>query len=266
MPGQGAQGEHANNVIKCWGKQIAADFEVKNLHLTRRDAASGEQRMVAAIEQLQDVIKESKAAISEPKSETVNYKLGVDTMQGQLRHHTARVEKIETSLDRVVASSPIALDAAHAAPSPPLGDETRGSSIAGGAVAASGRGGTASTSDGRGSGASSSGGGSGLTQLARAAESVGEPAAGAPATGGGTEATTGGGDVRAPSPAYGACSRSPSPAGFGPLQQMRNVPVQETLKGVASSDAYSRYMKNNATVPNIFNKQDLSRANQVLVF
>ena len=72
MPGQGAQGEHANNVIKCWGKQIAADFEVKNLHLTRRDAASGEQRMVAAIEQLQDVIKESKAAIAELKSETVN--------------------------------------------------------------------------------------------------------------------------------------------------------------------------------------------------
>ena len=82
--------------------------------------------MVAAIEQLQDVINESKAAIAELKSETVNYKLGVDTMQGQLRHHTARVEKIETSLDRVVASSPIALDAAHAAPSPPLGDETRG--------------------------------------------------------------------------------------------------------------------------------------------
>ena len=76
--------------------------------------------MVAAIEQLQDVIKESKAAIAELKSETVNYKLGVDTMQGQLRHHTARVEKIETSLDRVVASS-TSSSAARAASSPCCG-------------------------------------------------------------------------------------------------------------------------------------------------
>ena len=72
--------------------------------------------------------------------------------------------------------------------------------------------------------------------------------------------------MHAPSSEFGAASRAPSPKGFGSLVQMRGAPVLETLKGVASSDAYARYMKNDSTMPNVYDKQDLSRANQLLVF
>ena len=138
MHGQGrmcTEGE-ATEVIKCWGKLIRADFDVKNLHLTRRDAASGEQKVVASVEGLQGVVNEVKAVLCELKSNMLDVKLGVDMSKSELallsatsRTHAARAETIEISLRRFVESHH---SAAHAAPATLRDDtnEARGSSVA----------------------------------------------------------------------------------------------------------------------------------------
>ena len=127
MHGQGRMctESDATEVIKCWGKLIRADFDVKNLHLTRRDAASGEQKVVASVEGLQGVANEVKAVLCELKSNMLDVKLGVDMSRSELallsatsRTHAARAETIEISLRRFVEShhhSGRARRASHAA-------------------------------------------------------------------------------------------------------------------------------------------------------